>query len=228
MTIKTTPLILLSLALAACQDSGDNTPVELSLSVISSAPHLVTGGDALIEVRYRPNDFRTPELMLNGSAAGTDLFNRSHSVEQDGVRIVNTLVTGLTEGENTLTASLNGSQASITLVNYPKTGPVISGAQQTPYVCLQDLAPDREGNPSRFAIGNGEHLDVSSQSEDCALPTRFDYLYRAQDSEGFIALNDPRQVPDNVASISTAMGQQVPFIVKLETGTINRAIYQIA
>ncbi|MDO9476184.1 MAG: DUF6351 family protein [Pseudohongiella sp.] len=228
MTIKTTPLILLSLALAACQDTGDNTPVELSLSVISSAPHLVTGGDALIEVRYRPNDFRTPELMLNGSAAGTDLFNRSHSVEQDGVRIVKTLVTGLTEGENTLTASLNGSQASITLVNYPKTGPVISGAQQTPYVCLQDLSPDREGNPRRFAIGNGEYLDASNQSEDCDLPTRFDYVYRAQDSEGFVALNDPRQLPDNVALISTAMGQQVPFIVKLETGTINRAIYQIA
>ncbi|TFH75096.1 hypothetical protein E3V39_02880 [Gammaproteobacteria bacterium LSUCC0112] len=228
MTIKTTPVILLSLTLMACQDSSRDTPVELSLSVLSSSPHLVTGGDALIEVRYRPTDFRTPELLLNGSTNGTDLFNRAHSIEENGVWIVKSLVTGLTEGENTLTATLDGSEASITLVNYPKSGPVISGEQQTPYVCLSNLAPDRQGNPRRFAIGNGEFLDTSSQSPDCSLPTQFDYVYRAQDSDGFIALDNPAQLPDNVATITNAMGQQVPFVVRLETGTINRAIYQIA
>ena len=62
MTIKTTPVILLSLALGACQDATQNTPVELSLAVLSSAPHLVTGGDAMIEVRYRTSGPDGPEL----------------------------------------------------------------------------------------------------------------------------------------------------------------------
>lgn len=228
MIIKTNSVILLSLALMACQDASRDTPVELSLSVLSSSPHLVTGGDALIEVRYRPKDFRTPELLLNGATNGTDLFNRAHGIEENGLWIVKSLVTGLMEGENTLTATLDGSEASITLVNYPKSGPVISGEQQTPYVCLSNLAPDRQGNPRRFAIGNGEFLDTSRQSPDCSLPTQFDYVYRAQDSDGFLALDDPTQLPSNVATITNTMGQQVPFVVRLETGTINRAIYQIA
>jgi hypothetical protein len=228
MKIKTSSAILLCLAVTACQDATSTQPVELSLSVISSAPHLITGGDALIEIRFRQTDFRVPELRLNGAESGTDLFNRSHATEEEGVWIVKSLVTGLIDGENTLTAALNGSEASITLVNYPRTGPVISGEQQTPYVCLQDLAPDRQGNPRRFAIGNGEFLDSRNQDSDCSLPTRVDYVYRALDREGFIALENPAQLPDNIASITNAMGQQVPFIVKLETGTINRAIYQIA
>lgn len=228
MTIKTTPVILLSLALAACQDATQNTPVELSLAVLSSAPHLVTGGDALIEIRYRTSGPDGPELTLNGSATTTDLSNHSQAMQQEGVWIVTTRVSGLAPGENTLSATLDGSETQITLVNYPKTGPVISGEQQTPYVCLKDLAPDRQGNARRFDIGNGEFIDVSGQSSDCSLPTRFDYVYRAQDSEEFVALENPEQLPADVASITNATGQQVPFIVKLETGTINRAIYQIA
>lgn len=228
MNIKTSSAILLCLTIAACQDATSTQPVELSLSVISSAPHLVTGGDALIEIRFRQTDFRVPELRLNGAESGTDLFNRSRAIEGDGVWVVKSLVTGLIDGENTLTAALNGSEASITLVNYPRTGPVISGEQQTPYVCLHDLAPDRQGNARRFAIGNGEFLDSRDQASDCSLPTRIDYVYRALDSEGFIAIEDPTQLPDNIASITHATGQQVPFVVKLETGTINRAIYQIA
>lgn len=228
MNIKTSSAILLCLAITACQDATSTKPVELSLSVISSAPHLVTGGDALIEIRFRQTDFRVPELRLNGAESGTDLFNRSRAIEEDGVWVVKSLVTGLIDGENTLTAALNGSEASITLVNYPRTGPVISGEQQTPYVCLHDLPPDRQGNARRFAIGNGEFLDSRDQASDCTLPTRIDYVYWALDSEGFIALKDPMQLPDNIASITNAMGQQVPFVVKLETGTINRAIYQIA
>ncbi|MBU2098883.1 MAG: hypothetical protein KKD00_08980 [Gammaproteobacteria bacterium] len=225
---------LLALALSACGQS-DQTPVELSLTVLSSAPHLVTGNSALVDIRFQPRDFRVPELSLNGQRVTPDaddvaiLTDESANADSSpDVRIMRALVQGLALGENTLTASLHGSETQVTLVNYPISGPVISGPQQIPYVCLDALAPDSRGNARRFAIGNGEFLDTSNQADDCSLPGRVDYVYRAQGSEGFVPLNNQAEIPEDVISTTTSDGKEVPFVVRLETGTINRAIYQIA
>src|SRR5690606_13133544 len=102
-------------------------------------------------------------------------------------------------GENTLTASLHGSETQVTLVNYPISGPVISGPQQTPYVCLGALAPDSNGKARRFAIGNGAFIDTAEQADDCSLPGRVDYVYRAEGGEDFVSLANPSVVPDNIA-----------------------------
>ena len=41
-------------------------------------------------------------------------------------------------------------------------------------------------------------------------------------------LPKPEALPEDAAFTTTSLGQRVPYIVRIETGTINRAIYQIA
>jgi hypothetical protein len=205
------------------------------MSVLSSAPHLVTGGNVLVDIRFQARDFRVPELSLNGGAITQQADDSAILNDVDAnadsspdVRVMRTLIQGLRLGENTLSAVLHGSETQITVINYPITGPVISGPQQSPYVCLGMLAPDDRGDIRRFAIGNGEFIDTSNQADDCSLPTRIDYVYRSRNSEGFLPLANPSLTPDDVVMTQISEGIEAPFIVRLETGTINRAIYQIA
>jgi len=96
-------------------------------------------------------------------------------------------------------------------------------------LCVNELAPDANGDPRRFAIGNGEYLDTSGMDANCAVATRTDYVYRSTDTEaGFKPLADPAARPQDLAFTTTIENKEVPYIVRLETGTINRAIYQIA
>ena len=69
------------------------------------------------------------------------------------------LVDGLVVGENTVVVEHAGTPlSSMTVTNYPVTGPIFSGEHLEPYLCLEDLGLDREGQPRRFAIGNGDFL----------------------------------------------------------------------
>src|SRR5205085_2334995 len=57
------------------------------------------------------------------------------------------------------------------------------------------------------------------------------YLYRSTNAEGSTPLKpvaNRTELPADVAMTTTSTGQTVPYIVRVETGTINRAIYQIA
>ncbi len=72
-------------------------------------------------------------------------------------------------------------------------------------------------------------VDGSGHGVNCSLETRVDFVYRptGEDAE-FQALADPTSLPSDVAETTTSEGKTVPFVVRLETGTINRAIYQTA
>ncbi|MEX2131188.1 MAG: DUF6351 family protein, partial [Pseudohongiellaceae bacterium] len=81
----------------------------------------------------------------------------------------------------------------------------------------------------RFPIGNGEYLDASVTDANCSLPARVDYVYRSSNNDSdFLPLADPGSLPADLAYTTTNEGKLLPYIVRLETGTINRAIYQIA
>jgi hypothetical protein len=216
------PGALLITLLAGCSADPGNTG-SISLEVISSPPHLVTGGSALLTMRYT-NARDVPQLVVNGTQ-----LQWSASIREDGEdRIATVLVNGLRNGENRIEARLANSSTGLSLTNYPISGPVFSGEHQQPYLCLQELAPMGNGNARRFAIGNGEFLDTSVQDADCALPTRVDYVYRNTNDERFLPLTDISRIPPDASTIQVATGEQIPYVVRLETGTINRAIYQIA
>lgn len=223
--------LVLAISISACSGPDDNTPAtpavtRVGVDVISSQPHLVTADSALIDVQHDGPATVMPAVLLNSRSI--PIPTAADVREQETGVLIRFLLTGLEPGLNTLEVSAGTASASLTLTNYPATGPVISGPHQQPYLCLSALAERADGQARRFAIGNGDYLDTSVQDQDCSLPTRVDYVYRSTTQEGFQPLPDNTQRPDDVMFTETSTGDDVPFIVRLETGTLNRAIYQIA
>ena len=99
----------------------------VKLSVLSSAPEFVSGGDARIHVRAAPGQRDKLALLLNGQPVNVTLKEVADGLE--GV------VTGLRDGSNLLQVKHGNVRDAITLTNYPITGPMFTGPQQTPFVC---------------------------------------------------------------------------------------------
>ena len=74
---------------------------------------------------------------------------------------------------------------------------------------------------------SGETLG-DSLDQNCTILRRVDYAYRALDDDELKSLPDSSQLPENIATVTTITGHEVPYVVRIETGTINRAVYQIA
>ncbi|NUZ06511.1 DUF6351 family protein [Piscinibacter koreensis] len=198
-------------ALAACGGGGgddDDGPV---LQTLSSRPELVSGGDVLVEAALTE-----PSQPLKATLNGSDVSASFKADPSRPGRLV-ALLTGLKVGTNELVASNGGDSTTLQLTNYPITGPMISGPHETPFVCkTQDFAM-----PTGGTLGNA--LDAN-----CSVATRVQYLYRTSDTNQFVALPTPTTRPANLAMATTNTGKRVPYIVRLETGTINRSIYQTA
>ena len=110
------------------------------------------------------------------------------------------------------------ADADITLTNYPIQGPIISGPQEFPFACTTANFVPFPGSPAL-----GAPLD-----SDCSIQRRVQYVYRTTGNT-LASLPQPySSLPANLASTTTVTGATVPYIVRLETGTINRAIYQTA
>ncbi len=93
--------------------------------------------------------------------------------------------------------------------DHPITGPVFSGAQQHPFYC----------ETTAYGL-------AAAVQPLCSAPTVVSYQYRTV-SGAFTALSDPSARPTDLAS-TTVNGRSVPYIVRIETGTIDRAVYQTA
>ncbi len=173
---------------------------DYEIEIVSSRAHLVSGGDALVRV-YAPEG---ATITLNG-------VDVSDSFRSDADSLLG-LIDGLQLGSNTL--AVGASQVELT--NYPASGPMISGPHEEPFVC--GVA---EANVALTGESLGEPLD-----EDCSAPTRVDYVYLSTDGE-FHPLPEGQR-PSDVTETTTMDGTTVPFIVRVETRTINRAIYESA
>src|ERR1700676_4135602 len=93
----------------------------VNITVLSSRPGLVSGGDVLVAV-----DGDGP-VILNGADVTAD-FKSGSGGERIG------LVEGLKLGANILKAG----GASLTLTNHPVPGPVFAGSHETPFYCMTD------------------------------------------------------------------------------------------
>lgn len=180
----------------------------LRLTVLSSRPELVSGGDALVRIAEPGVELK---VLLNDQDI-TSSFHR-----QTTERSLVGLVTGLRQGTNELLATSGAARASLQLVNYPITGPIISGPHEQPYICETE----------RFKLQSGATLGPPLDA-NCSIRTRIDYYYRTPGSEQLKPLLDPSAPPPDVAQITTLTGASVPYVIRIETGTINRAVYQIA
>ncbi len=198
----------------AGQALSDNTVTSINLRAVSTQPWLVTGGDVLIEVAVAQQSTPTvPQLTLNGAALDVPLTAVGSGRYQ-------ALLRNLPLGDSTVAAAVTEAdqRAEMLLTNYPVSGPVISGPHQVPFYCQSE----------EFVLVTGETLGPALD-DNCAVATRIDYVYWSSSEEAFLPW--PAVVgesPEDLAQITRADGSSVPFIVRVETGSVNRAIYEIA
>jgi hypothetical protein len=186
------------LALAASALAGINVHAAPAISVLSSRPELVSGGTALVEVEGKP-------VTLNGNDV-TAVFETTSSGRRIG------LLTGLRAGENRI--QVGGE--SLLVVNHPATGPLFAGPHETPFYCMTD----------KFKLPASDQTLGAALDSDCSVKTRVDWVYRSRSGEFKPLPSD--LTPTDVAQTRTSEGKTVPYIVRVETGTLNRAIYQTA
>lgn len=196
----------------------------VKLSVLSSLPDHVTGRDALLQVEVlQPVPAGSPNSNNYSKNVVVTINERDVSAAfrknpLDG-HLIGT-VRGLRMGENTLTAKFGEYSTNLTLTAYPITGPMISGPHEKPFYCGTTTFTRLGG----VTIALGQPLD-----ENCSANTRIDYWYR-NTAGGNSRLDDISSLtayPSNM-SYTEVNGKRVPYVVRLESGTVNRAIYHSA
>ncbi|WP_363326330.1 DUF6351 family protein [Haloactinopolyspora sp.] len=198
---------------AAVADGPPARLGELRVDTLSGRADMVTGGDALVQVDLPRH---VPPRRVDVTVDGRDVTGAFEF--DDAERTLTGLVTGLAEGPNELHVTTGGSNrpsAELTLINHPIEGPVFSGPHQQPFAC------ETEGFEVPVVGGTlGAPLD-----ENCSIETRVDYFYRTTSDQYAPWPAQASAYPDDLAT-ATVNGAQVPFIVRMETGTVNRAVYQ--
>ncbi len=197
--------IVLSLIVGASAFAATQA-TDFSMRVLSSDPSRVTGGDALVEIISPAGK---PAVAANGRDV-SGAFNGA-----DGHYIG--LVSGFINGDNTLTANQGANTASVKIKNFPITGPLFSGPKETPFIC----------ETAQFKLKDGKFLPAAKDA-DCSVDTVVTYVYRPAGTRDFKPLPDRNKLPEDVAQTTTSTGDKVPYVVRIETGTINRGIYEIA
>lgn len=198
---------------------------ELSLATLSTKPWLITGGDVLVEVTLPAN---TNPAQLQVTLNGTPVAGQFRATASTRMQA---LLSGLPLGDSILQASLgnNSPSTSLLLTNYPITGPVISGPHEMPFYCQTE----------EFITVAGDSLGTPID-QNCSVATRVDYVYWSVAEQSFKPWVRPTPGAEaeellaqaaqanDIAEISIKGEDPVPYIVRVETGTVNRAIYEIA
>ena len=230
--------------LASCS-SNNSEPIEIRTA--SNRADLVSGGDVLVELTL-PAGAGISGLRV--TAGGRDVTS-AFSVTSTG-RILG-LVTELSAGQNVIRATTDSTDwAVLTVTNAPRQGPVISGALITPFYCATPAPLAVAGNvPATNASGLAGTPDAN-----CNIATQVKLYYRSTTAGCSLALPDPSpsvsatatappqtapppsnpcfkpyamgSTPGDMASTTTDAGLTMPYIVRLERGTMNRGIYDIA
>jgi hypothetical protein len=197
-----------ALALSACGGGNGATP-QGTLSSFSPRANAVVGGEAMVQLTG-VDDASALAVNVNGSKTAVQ-FRK----DPDGRTLA--LVTSLQTGANTVTVTAGSSTvASLQLRSFPTSGPIFSGPQQTPWVC----------QTQSFVLPDGTNLPASTAA-DCSVPSNVQYVY-VNTSKAVKPLSSTSVLPADVATTTTSTGAKVNFVIRVETGTLNRGIYQIS
>jgi Tannase-like family of unknown function (DUF6351) len=198
-------LVLAPTAAATVARPHRTGPGRLALVTVSNPrPELVSGGEVLVRVDVgggiNPGRVRI-------TSEGQDVTS-SFQVQPNGSLLG--LVTGLRIGRNRLVASVGRRfESSLEVIDHSINGPVFSGKQQQPFLC----------QTTSFGL-------AASSPPDCSAPTVVSYEYK-NTAGTFVPLADLTSIPADAAT-ATVNGNSVPYVVRIETGVIDRAVYQTA
>jgi hypothetical protein len=220
---------------AAITRDGDRGSLEIK--TLSNRADLISGGDALVEI-VLPRHSSPHRLRVR---VGSRDVSSKFAVRAGG-RIIG-LVDGLAEGTNRVTAQADEDAASLTITNHKIGGSVISGPQVTPFACATPLAQPAQGNtPATNASG----LSTFAIDDQCDIATEVKLFYRSTTAGCSMARPDPSAPgvppanacfkpfdpaaapPADLAMTTTDTGVTMPYVVRVERGTLNRGIYDIA
>ncbi len=216
LAVAVSGILAASFAAFSTVASGDPPASDVGIKTLSTRADLVSGGNVLVQITLKHENRNHPvTITLNGH----DVSGAFQPGAAPDTLIG--LVTGLNLGKNTLRVQGNGSSglkdATLELTNYDIKGPMISGPHEVPFICqTQD-----------FTLPDGTKLGLPTDA-DCSAPRKITYLYMPTGGAAFVPLPNPSVLPANVAKTTTNTGATVNFIVRVETGTINRGIYQTA
>ena len=242
--VRVLAALFISLAVAAsvAASAKDAAPGQFEILTLSNRADHISGGDVLVEVRVpRTVPLHQVTLWLNGLDV-TDTFRTDTAA-----RTMRGVVTGLEGGQNEFLADSNGRgrgrpRASLTITSHPIGGPVLLGSQTTPWICATPTPTAESGNtPATNASG----LSTFAIDAQCNIATEYKLFYRTTAAGCSSALPDPSppaapptnncfkpytpgSAPADLAMTTTTAGLTVPYIVRVERGTINRGIYDIA
>ena len=212
-------MVLLGLQITGDAGQPGNRPGDISIWTLSARADRVSGGDVLVAILLpqHPSAFH---VTLNGRDV-THAFRFDHQAVWPGPTPAVTavgLVSGLSHGKNVLRVSGKPRVTSggiLELTNYPITGPIISGPHQTPFICQTET----------FKLPDGSTLGPATDA-NCSAPTKVQYVYLAKGAKELKPVPDANAIPADAASTTTTAGKSVAFVVRVETGTMNRGIYQ--
>ncbi|HEU4734615.1 MAG TPA: DUF6351 family protein, partial [Kofleriaceae bacterium] len=211
----------------------------LEIRTLSNRADLISGGDALVEI-VLPSHRSASRLHV---ALGARDVTSKFAVRASG-RVIG-LLDGLVEGRNQVTAELGGDDddaVTLTITNHRIGGSVISGPQVTPFVCATPLAQPAQGTT---AATNASGLSTFAIDDQCDIASEAKLFYRTTAAGCSLARPDPNppavppanacfkpydpaSPPADLAMTTTDTGVTVPYIVRVERGTVNRGIYDIA
>jgi len=222
------------------RDSGrdsrdsDRDSHQFEIKTLSNRADLISGGDALVEVRVpRHIDLDKVVISLNGRDV-TAAFTLNA-----GTRTFRGLVSGLANGRNVLEAGIKVDREAVnfeklTITNHSIGGPVFSGPQIQPWVCA---TPTPQPGSGSIPHTNPSGLTTLATDAQCNIATEFLFWYKSTSAplncSGITGANacfkpyDPAAPALDVAMTTTDKGVTVPFILRQERGTINRGIYDI-
>jgi uncharacterized tannase-like protein DUF6351/tannase/feruloyl esterase len=202
---RRSPVVAIGVAAFTALFAAGVSAAVLDIKTVSTRADRVSGGDVLVQVTQ--DDSAATPVSLNGN----DVTSSFHAGSIANTRVG--LVSGLIVGSNTLSSG----GVSLQIHNYPITGPITSGPHNVPFFCqTQD-----------FTLPDGTKLGAPTDA-DCSAPTKITYLYLRTGGTALVPLPNPGSLPANVAKTTTTTGATVNFVVRVETTTIDRGIYQTA
>jgi hypothetical protein len=173
--------------------------------------------------------------------------DRDHGDEERAVRTLRGVLHHMVVGENRFVADANGHgkgrpRASLTITNHRRGGPVLLGSQTQPWICA---TPSPVAESGSTPASNASGLTTTAVDAQCNIATEYKLFYRTTTAGCSTALPDPSppapaptnncfkpytpgSTPADLATTTTTAGLTVPYIVRVERGTLNRGIYDIA
>lgn len=198
---------------------------EVSLQVLSSPAQYVSGGDARIQVTL-PAAGRASQLQLSLNGQPVAVQWTGDPARPEAV------IGGLVNGRNQLVARLGTERATLTLTNFPVTGPMFSGPQQQPFVCKTNQgAVNRQPKvdsttPPGYKVTDGAG-NVVGYSTQCSIDTFVAWHYR-NTSGALLPMPADGSRPADMSQVTLPDGRTVDFLIRREIGSINRFLYSIA